>query len=466
MRKFLHRRETENAIDDAKTDFFEYDFPAFTRKDMEFVSSKRHVLSKKQDVIWINPRPPPSASATQAAEAENLKTQSSTSNFDKYGDDLFKGMKKFLHLNETENGIDFFEYDSSIYKEYEEKYKEIISTVEKAAKFAVEKHNKMTGENIILLIAVNANLQLRYDAKVLDMTLKTLDGDQIVYKEAKVSEYFGFNRPIELDIFRNAICYDKIKELESNLGRNADSSTEGSARRQQKCRSENISTQKRAFFNAHKDEEWRNRQAQETAKKFLLYLSKGILDLSPCATAFYSSKPWQNSEPNSYDKAGEKNRRLNKGQDEESEFLAALKAHPVSCLRRRIQSGERVLYGIELLDTLLAHVRPDDKNYGETSESGAKGFRHVRLDGKDYGETIESGAEWEKKLDTFWQKWLCGPHSLEAMICKEKIDAADVEALDLYLEHPELVMEPTSKVCRDLYFHNYMSDPDAPGGTL
>nr|XP_048326490.1 serrate RNA effector molecule-like isoform X2 [Ziziphus jujuba var. spinosa] len=213
----------------------------------------------------------------------------------------------------------------------------------------------MTGENIILLIAVNANLQLRYDAKVLDMTLKTLDGDQIVYKEAKVSEYFGFNRPIELDIFRNAICYDKIKELESNLGRNADSSTEGSARRQQKCRSENISTQKRAFFNAHKDEEWlknkyhptnllriferRNRQAQETAKKFLLYLSKGILDLSPCATAFYSSKPWQNSEPNSYDKAGEKNRRLNKGQDEESEFLAALKAHPVSCLRRRIQSG-------------------------------------------------------------------------------------------------------------------------------
>ncbi|XP_024931308.3 serrate RNA effector molecule isoform X2 [Ziziphus jujuba] len=386
-------------------------------------------------------------------------------------------------------------------------------------------------------MVVKANMQFLDDGLVFYLTLQTLDGDHIVFKEAKVCEYIDTDHCYELSIFRNAIYYDKIKE--------------GSPQRYQECRSQDISTQKCAFFNAHKDEEWRNRHAQEIAKEFLFYLSRGIVNLSPSATAFYASKVnFQTSQPNSYEKAGEKRRRLDKDQDEESEFSAALKAHPVSCLPRRIQSdieqafaliqkldsekgiedniicnidfygefhsesmfqvlivkcltGERVLYGIELLDTLLTYLwRIHGVNYyGMIESDEPKGFRHVRSDGKNHTETLEAGVVWEKKLDTFWQKRLSGQHPMEAMIGKEKIDAAYVEASDLYvrkiadenegwkygceandctelfnsaecvrehlkLEHPELVMELTSKVCQDLYFHNYMNDPDAPGGTL
>lgn len=151
------------------------------------------------------------------------------------------------------------------------------------------------------------------------------------------------------------------------------------------------------------------------------------------------------------------------------------------------------LEGIELLDTLLTYLwRIHGVNYyGMIESNEPKGLRHVRHDGKNHGETKESGAEWEKKLDFFWQERLRGQDPLEAMTAKEKIDAAAVEALDPYvrkirdekygwkygcgakgctklfhaaefvhkhlkLKHPELVMELTSKVREDLYFHNYM----------
>ncbi|KAE8711484.1 Serrate RNA effector molecule [Hibiscus syriacus] len=132
----------------------------------------------------------------------------------------------------------------------------------------------------------------------------------------------------------------------------------------------------------------------------------------------------------------------------------------------------------------------------ETSE--AKGLRHVRAEGKS-SDVTSNGSEWEKKLHSHWQERLRGQDPLEIMTAKDKIDAAAVEALDpfvrkirdekyglkygcgakgctklfhvaefvhkhLKLKHPELVIELTSKVREELYFQNYMNDPDAPGG--
>ncbi|KAE8729514.1 Serrate RNA effector molecule [Hibiscus syriacus] len=46
-------------------------------------------------------------------------------------------------------------------------------------------------------------------------------------------------------------------------------------------------------------------------------------------------------------------------------------------------------------------------------------------------------------------------------------DEADIEFVHkhLKLKHPELVTDLTSKVREELYYQNYMNDPDAPGGT-
>ncbi|KAL9298234.1 hypothetical protein ACSQ67_024130 [Phaseolus vulgaris] len=160
------------------------------------------------------------------------------------------------------------------------------------------------------------------------------------------------------------------------------------------------------------------------------------------------------------------------------------------------------LEGVELLDTLITflwRIHGVDY-YGMIETNEAKGFRHVRPEGTGHEETGKSGSDWEKKLDLFWQGRLNGLDPLEIMTAKEKIDAAAMEVLDPYvrkirdekygwkygcgakgctklfhaaefvhkhlkLKHPELVMEQTTKVREDLYFQNYMNDPDAPGGT-
>nr|GMD17638.1 Serrate RNA effector molecule [Ipomoea batatas] len=159
------------------------------------------------------------------------------------------------------------------------------------------------------------------------------------------------------------------------------------------------------------------------------------------------------------------------------------------------------LEGIELLDTLLTYLwRIHGVDYyGMTETNEAKGLRHVRVDGKT-SDASNNGADWETKLDSHWQERLKGQDPLEIMTAKEKIDAAAVEGLDPYvrkirdekygwkygcgakgctklfhaaefvhkhlkLKHPELVLELTSKVRDDLYFENYMSDENAPGGT-
>ncbi|KAM3732783.1 hypothetical protein ACB098_11G085400 [Castanea mollissima] len=343
-------------------------------------------------------------------------------------------------------------------------------------------------------------------------------------------------------------------------------------RRYQEYKSEYISTQKRAFFEAHKDEEWlkdkyhptnlisvierRNEQARQIAKDFFLDLQSGTLDLNPGVNALSSNKSGPAVDQNSDDEAeaGGKRRRHGRGPVKENDFSAAPKAHPVSCEPRRIHldieqaqalvrkldsekgiednilcsvdhdktdgdnksrggSGGPIiiirgltsvkgLEGVELLDTLITYLwRVHGLDYyGVVETNEAKGFRHVRPEGKNYEETTKSGADWEKKLDSFWQERLRGQDRLEVMTAKEKIDAAAVEVLDpfvrkirdekygwkygcgakgctklfhasefvhkhLKLKHPEVVMELTAKLREELYFQNYMNDPDAPGGT-
>ncbi|KAJ4828699.1 hypothetical protein Tsubulata_022854 [Turnera subulata] len=128
-------------------------------------------------------------------------------------------------------------------------------------------------------------------------------------------------------------------------------------RRYQEYRSEYISTQKRVFFEAHKDEEWlkdkyhptnlipvierRNELAKKVAKDFLLDLQSGTLDLGPGLNALASNKSGQASEPNTDDEvdAGGKRRRHGRPPAKESDLLsAAPKAHPISSEPRRIQA--------------------------------------------------------------------------------------------------------------------------------
>ncbi|KAF8403501.1 hypothetical protein HHK36_011605 [Tetracentron sinense] len=126
-------------------------------------------------------------------------------------------------------------------------------------------------------------------------------------------------------------------------------------RRYQEYRTEYISTQKRAFFDAHKDEEWlrdkyhptnlltvierRNENARRIAKEFLLDLQSGTLDLGPGVNTSSSNKSGQASDPNSDDEADTagKRRRHGRGPAKENDISAAPKAHPVSSEPRRIQ---------------------------------------------------------------------------------------------------------------------------------
>ncbi|CAN1251493.1 Serrate RNA effector molecule [Linum perenne] len=342
-------------------------------------------------------------------------------------------------------------------------------------------------------------------------------------------------------------------------------------RRYQEYKSEYISTQKRVFFDAHKDEEWlkdkyhptnlvsvierRNELARKVAKEFLLDLQSGTLDLGPGVNALPPNKTGQASNPNSEDEGanGGKRKRPGRAPGKHSDVLSsAPKAHAVSSEPRRVQidieraqilvrkldsekgitdnilagsdsdktnrekshgssSGPVIiirgltsvkgLEGIELMDTLLTYLwRIHGLDYyGMLETSEPKGLRHIRAEGKTSDATT-GGTEWEKKLDSHWQERLKGQDPLETMTAKEKIDAAAAETLDPYvrkirdekygwkygcgakgctklfhaaefvhkhikLKHTEVVLEVTSKVREELYFQNYMSDPNAPGGT-
>lgn len=140
-------------------------------------------------------------------------------------------------------------------------------------------------------------------------------------------------------------------------------------RRYQEYKTEYISTQKRAYFEAHKDEDWlkdkyhptnlvavierRNELARKTAKDFLLDLQSGTLDFGPGVTASLVNKSGQASDPNSDDEAetGGKRRRPVKG-NQSDDLLAAPRAHPISSEPRRIQVDiEQALSLVRKLDS-------------------------------------------------------------------------------------------------------------------
>ncbi|XP_020580356.1 serrate RNA effector molecule [Phalaenopsis equestris] len=126
-------------------------------------------------------------------------------------------------------------------------------------------------------------------------------------------------------------------------------------RRYEEYRTEYISTQKRAYFEAHKDEEWlkdkyhptnlvtvierRNENARAAAKEILLDLQSGTLDLGPSLTSSTSNKSGNASDPNSEDEpdVSGKRRRHGRGPAKENDLSTAPKAHTVSCEPRRIQ---------------------------------------------------------------------------------------------------------------------------------
>ncbi|KAL2485531.1 Serrate RNA effector molecule [Abeliophyllum distichum] len=165
-------------------------------------------------------------------------------------------------------------------------------------------------------------------------------------------------------------------------------------RRYQEYKSEYISTQKRAYFNAHKDEEWlkdkyhptnllavierRNELARKSAKDFQLDLQSGTLDLGPAVNPS-SNKSEQASEPNSEDEAdmGSKRRRHGRGSTEES---AAPKAHPVSSEPRRIQfdieQAQALVRKLDsekgIEDNILCRV-DNDRTGRDKSHSGSSG---------------------------------------------------------------------------------------------
>uniref|UniRef100_A0A1J3ENV3 Serrate RNA effector molecule n=1 Tax=Noccaea caerulescens TaxID=107243 RepID=A0A1J3ENV3_NOCCA len=337
-------------------------------------------------------------------------------------------------------------------------------------------------------------------------------------------------------------------------------------RRYQEYKSEYITTQKRVFFNTHKDEDWlknkyhptnilsviekRNELARKVAKDILLDLQSGTLDLGPAVTPL--KKPSQTSEPNSEDEAGGggKRRRPGRGGSKETELYSAAPKAPsftsdpkriltdidqAQALVRKLDSEKKIeenvltsgseteksgrdkhigstgpviiirgltsvkgLEGVELLDTLVTYLwRVHGVDYyGKVETNEAKGLRHVRAEGKG---SDAKGDESETKFDSHWQERLKGQDPLEVMAAKEKIDAAAIEVLDphvrkirdekygwkygcgakgctklfhaaefvykhLKLKHTELVVDLTVKLREELYFQNYMNDPNAPGG--
>lgn len=127
-------------------------------------------------------------------------------------------------------------------------------------------------------------------------------------------------------------------------------------RRYQEYKAGYIEAQKRAYFNAHKDEEWlkdkyhpsnlisvierRNELARKSAKDFLLDLQSGTLDIGPGVAPPPTNKSGQSSEPNSDEEADEngKRRRHGRGHNKDPDLLlAAPKAHLVSSDPRRVQ---------------------------------------------------------------------------------------------------------------------------------
>ncbi|GAB2263208.1 hypothetical protein Droror1_Dr00004205 [Drosera rotundifolia] len=139
-------------------------------------------------------------------------------------------------------------------------------------------------------------------------------------------------------------------------------------RRYQEYKSEYISTQKRTYFEAHKDEEWlkdkyhstnlipvierRNEHARKVAKDFLADLHSGSLSIGPGFDSSSANKSGQASEPNSEDDADVRAKRRRHGRPVARDIdpSAAPKAHPISSEPKRIQAD------VELAQALVSKL--------------------------------------------------------------------------------------------------------------
>ncbi|XP_020264612.1 serrate RNA effector molecule [Asparagus officinalis] len=214
-------------------------------------------------------------------------------------------------------------------------------------------------------------------------------------------------------------------------------------RRYEEYRSEYISTQKRAYFEAHKDEDWlkdkyhptnlvtvierRNEQARVAAKEFLLDLQSGILDLGPGLTASTLNKSEHGSDANSEDEAenGGKRRRHARGPAKDSDLLsAAPRAPPVSSESRRIQidieQAQALVRKLDsekgIKDNVLCSS-DSDKSDGQKSHGGSMGPIIIIR-----GLTTVKGLEGAELLDTLIT-YLWRIHHLDYYGMSERNDA-------------------------------------------
>ncbi|OEL14731.1 Serrate RNA effector molecule [Dichanthelium oligosanthes] len=261
----------------------------------------------------------------------------------------------------------------------------------------------------------------------------------------------------------------------SDSGRSGWNEGPGNGRRYEEYKSEYITTQKKAYFDLHKDEDWLRNKYHPTNLEV-------VIESGPGLTGSAASKSGNNSSKNLVDSDGKKGK-LGKGPDDL--YYAAPKAHPVSSEVRRIRididqaqalickldsekgiennvlsnsdadkpdrdkshssmgpiviirglSTVKGLEGAELLDTLVTYLwRIHGVDYYGMSETNEpKGLRHVKADARTYDGANSNATEWENKLDSFWQDRIQGQDPLEILKAKEKIDAAATEVLDPYV---------------------------------
>ncbi|CAK9864738.1 unnamed protein product [Sphagnum jensenii] len=374
-----------------------------------------------------------------------------------------------------------------------------------------------------------------------------------------LAQYYGYSRNTQLE---GLMSYKQfIAELEDDI-------LPGEAeRRYDEYKTEFITTQKRSFFEQHKDDDWlrekydparleavlarRNENAKILAKEFLAELQGSSLDVGPSARGSAKEESEDDGD------VGAKGRRQSRSTKKSQEINAAPKAPAGSSDPKRVvkdielcrsvirkldsekgiegnilapvdeQNGEgdrststgsvgpivivrsgnhqvKGLEGIELLDVMLTYMwRVHSVDYYGMVElkEPPRRLRHIRgtVDPKNGGEDPGFG-EWEKKLESTWQTRLQSGDLIEKMLGREKLDSAANEALDpfvrkirdekygwkygcgakgctklfhgpefvhkhLKLKHSDLVSDAVAKVREELYFQNYMSDPDAPGTT-
>ncbi|KAF5816506.1 putative transcription factor C2H2 family [Helianthus annuus] len=209
--------------------------------------------------------------------------------------------------------------------------------------------------------------------------------------------------------------------------------------RYQEYKSEYISTQKRAYFDAHKGEDWlkdkyhptnllavierRNEAARKLAKEFLHDLQNGSLDLGPGVTASSANKSGRTSNPASEDESdlGGKKRRHGRISKETDSFSAAPKAHPISSEHRRIQADveqaqalvKKLDFEKGIEDNILSRA-DNERSHRDKSHSGSSGPVVIIR-----GSTSVKGLEGVELLDTLLT-YLYRVHGLDYYGLSEK----------------------------------------------